>query len=1116
MRQAILKVIAQLILVSSIASMLLGQTKLQSRDGYIRRQGTAWVLGTARSERHVQLVDGQLVLVSLRNKNAGRSYLSGKNLSSTIDLLVDGSQVTGWELRTDHVGLGLQGELQLDLELESSGLIATRHYVVYPGSSVVREWTTLKNLSKRSIRLSHVNFLHTQLVAPADSDLQFNYVTGGGPYNGSQLLKAQPMNAGFRRSLDSNENSERLGYSSYLPLIFIRSAKTHDGVAIGWDYLGHWQFELDKQFGIRLELAGYEKELPPGAQIDTPKAFITTFSGDVDDLGNQLIDWQYEYLWDFTNPDYFAKTRFAVDWPGPWMGEGGTPSADNWGRRLALDLRYIDLLRETGTDILWDDAGWYDKWGSWAAPDWKQTTDYLRKHDMKWVLWYPTFLATPESKTGQQHSEWIVPGEKWLDQSIPATVDWQNDLLDKSVQAWGDYQWRYDVAPAASANDTDALAADQNFRRLLQRFKVNHPKSGIDACYGGGRWISYDIARLSESGEYTDGGVGPYSPYYSSLIVPPDKFHNVVDFDHTHYQAATDRVHLTMNPVWYRDPDDGPDVQAIRKDWELYHYMVAQGVAGRWSHVFRPKVDHDNAIWYAQRMSRNGSKGVIITKHAKTGATYLVTSRLKGHSEESDHYHGGAAAMNVVTTTLAATVTSGIYEDTADGTPRFYGVPGQEFGPLNIKYQEGTSEQSLVTRIVKLGAERRVRSSQFFGMELEPREPLTITQLGQHDPWARSGEEDFKSNRGTYTLSLVRAEDGTVLATADLDMSAAKPDAMGFKYVQLSRPIRLETAAKPVVIYPKGLVPKAIYDVRTINSDVHVRESGSKLMSQGISLDRVTPGELIFLNLPNYPGSDTDHTAPTSPPNLSKRVGTNLGVQGIEVTWAESQDNNWISYYEIQKNGKLIGKTAKGTYFFDHSDSAAGDIEAVYEVRAVDGDGNRSPFVTARKVDGDPPVYDALGGFSSVQRVRNWVYEEIAEDGSYREMSWEKGGYEGRWAGSGLGKIGRIWMQPAAGRDLSRTFVVPAGGAVSASGTIRKDPSAENGVSVFVKILLNEEQVWPDKGWAEVFPDYDLPISYEITNLKVVAKDKVRFIVKHNGENRADPIEWGPKLIFQK
>ena len=137
---------------------------------------------------------------------------------------------------------------------------------------------------------------------------------------------------------------------------------------------------------MSLELAGFEKDLAPGAQIETPKGFMAPFSGGVDELGNQLLDWQYAYLWEFTNPEYFAKTRWAVDWPDPWVGEGGTPSADNWGRRLALDLRYVDLLRETGTDILWDDAGWYDKWGTWNGPDWRRTNDYLRKHGMKWVL----------------------------------------------------------------------------------------------------------------------------------------------------------------------------------------------------------------------------------------------------------------------------------------------------------------------------------------------------------------------------------------------------------------------------------------------------------------------------------------------------------------------------------------------------------------------------------------------------------------------------------------------------------------------------------------------------------------------------------------------------------
>ncbi len=1106
-------VIVQLSILCMAVSLSYSQTNLQSKDGYVRRSGNEWSMGTSRVERRIHLANGQLVLTSLRNKMSGREYQDGGIAPAEIRFQANGEDVSSsswdWKLRSEHASRGAQGELQLDVELEAKSLRVTKHYVVYPGTAVIREWWNLENSSDKPVRITQVDFLHSRLLGSAAQDLQFNYLTGGGNFNGSQLLKSEPMSEEYQRVLDSKGGEQTLSYSWYLPLVFLLNPKANQGLAVGWDYLGHWRFEIGEgegtPFAIRLELAGFEKDLPPGGRMETPKAFMAPFSGGIDELGNQLLDWQYAYMWEFTNPEYFAKTRWAVDWPDPWVGDGGTPSADNWGRRLALDLRYVDLMRESGTDILWDDAGWYDKWGSWNGPDWKMTNDYVRKHDMRWVLWYPTFLGTPESTVGQQHPDWIIEG-RVLEQSIPATVDWQTQLLDNGVKDWGDFQWRYDIAPAVSANDTDYLASDQNFRKLLERFKKDHPQSGIDACYGGGRWISYDVARLAESGEYTDGGVGPYSAYYTSLIVSPDKLHNVVDFDHTYYNAASDHSHFAMDPTWYRDPGDGADVESIRKDWETYHYLAAQGVVGRWSHIFRPKVDHDDAIWYFQRMNRDSSKGVILTKHEKVGATYYLTSRLsKNSSRSTDEYRGDSGGMNTLATTSAATVETGIYQDLIDGAPRFYGVSAQAYGPLNLKYQAGATDQSLVTKIVKLGAERSV-TDHFFGMTLQVNEPMTVTQLGQYDPG---------NNHGTYALSLVRADDGKVMATVELDMSQLHPDAMGFKYVTLPQPIRLENTDKPVTIYPRGLSPDTTYDVRESASGLRLSEAGSKLMSSGITLDKVPAGELIYLNLPHYPGSGTDHILPTAPLQVTKRVGTNLGTQGIEISWSASQDDNWISYYEVHKNGKLIGKTARGTFFFDHSISARDDLNRAYEVVAVDGDGNRSPATEAVAKPGDPETYAALGDFSPTQSANHWIYEEMTEDGSYRDLMWDKGGYEGLWAGSGLGRIGRIWMQPSAQDDLSRTFTVPSTGTVSTSATIRKDPSAEDQASCFVKIMLNSEQVWPKEGWAEVHPKYDTATEYKITDLQVAAGDKLRFIVKHNGQNRPDPIIWNPVIVMQ-
>ncbi len=1107
--------ICAICLISSLAA---SQNHAESGDAYITREADDWTMGNSLVERKVHVGGGDFVSTSLRNKKSGSEY---HNAAKEIDLEARDadykSVVQHWILVQDQVSRGAQGELQLELEVKSESLNATKYYVVYPGSPVIREWIKLTNTCGKELRIGKVGFLAVNLLAPPAGKTAFYYVTGGGNYNGSQLLKSKPVQEPFHHFIDSDDGIQTTGYSGYLPLAFFSNDSSRDGVAVGWDYLGHWNMDVNAangRLGLQLRLAGYEKNLAPGENVETPKAFVAAFSGGVDELGNQLLDWQYQYLWEFTNPDYFAKSRWAVDWPGSWVGYGGKPSADNWGRRLALDFRYVDLLRETGTDILWDDAGWYDQWGSWRGPDWKLTTDYLRKHDMKWTLWLPSFLATPDSKVGQAHPDWLIPSRHDLEQSIPGTVDWQKKILDDGVKSWGDFQWRYDIAPATSANDTDALAADQNFRRLLREFKTQHPQSGIDACYNGGRWISYGIAHFAEAGEYTDGGVGPYSGYYTSLIVPPDKLHNVVDFDHTYYQPSTDRTHLAMNPTWYRDPGDGPDLEAIRKDRELYRFFTAQGVAGRWSHVFRPEVKNDDPVWYFQRMNRDGSKGVIITKHEKHAASYFVTSRPK-KAGEGDFYLGYPWSMTSVNTTSAAVIENAVYEDPWDGAVRLYGGRGQVFGPLNLKYQGQGQQDSLVQSVGQLGARVKVES-RFFGMEMQPNQPLTVTELGQYDP--QVGIENVQSgrNQGTYTLSLIRADDGAVLGSTELDMGATTPDRLGFKYSKLSQPVTLGAEFKPIVIYPKGLLPDRTYDVRAIYARLNIRETGAKLMAEGIRLDKIAAGELIFFNLSNFPGSGSDHQPPTSPSSVTKRLGTNLGVQGIEVSWSPAKDDNWLSFYEVRKNGRAIGKAAKGTFFFDHSPSARGDIDAVYEVASVDGDGNRSSLAGAQKVAGDRPTYEALGDFTPSQSANGWLYEETPGDGAYQPLRWDNGGYEGYWNGSGMGKIGRIWMQPSASYDLSRTFVVPAAGTISTSGEIRKDPSAENGRPVFVKIMRNAEQVWPSQGWAQVKADYESATSYNISTLSVAAGDKLRFVVKHNDENRPDPILWNPKVVVNK
>ncbi len=1074
-----------------------------------------WTLGTSLIEQKIIFQNGRLSLNSFRNKRSNREHRDGGANPSELRFKVNGQDVDSpawrWAFVRDNVHRLPEGEVQLDIQLQGGPLQVTRHWIAYPQTGIIRGWASIRNRSNKPVELQDAFFLNTRVLAADRDPLELDYITGGGNFNGSQLLKTERVGPTYQRTFDSDVGVQKGNYSAYLPLLILRDASAHDSLAVGWDYMGHWSLQVGHRTGdpisVALRIAGYDDKLSPNNEIETPKAFTAALSGDLDDIGNQILDWQYRYFWDATNPDYFAKTRWAVDWPSPWVGNGGTPSADNWGRRLALDLRYVDLLREAGGDILWDDAGWYDRWGNWNGPNWLATTAYLQKHGMRWVLWYPTFLATPQSAVAQQHPDWVLPDQLAFEQSNPETASWQNQLLDTSLSKWGNFQWRYDIAPAASATDTKALAADQNFRSVIEHFKSSHPTSGVDACDGGGRWISYDLARLSESGEYTDGGVGPYSGYYSSLLVPPDKYHNVSDFDHTYYNPSSDRIHLALDPTWYRDPGDGRDVEFIRKDWEIYHYLTSQGVVGRWSHIFRPPVVNDDPIWYVQRMNAAGSKGVIITKHAKTGAEYFVISKPLANTS-GDRYEGGPTQMPGVSTTNAVIADSGVYSDPTDGGYGYYGVPGEVYGPLNFRYESSQGEQSYVTQIAKHGVVQHV-SEKFFGMAIQTgREPITISELGQYDPG---------KNKGTYSLLLVRASDKTILGSTTLDMSRTNVDALGFKYAKLSKPVTLTpTQDEPVKIFPRGLRADSTYDVRTYYSAMHLQWSGSDLMKQGLTLPAVAPGELIFFNLPSYPGSGTDKVAPAPPSHVTKRPGTNLGTQGVEVAWSAAQDDNWISYYEILKNGSVVARSAKGTFYFDHSPGSRHDIEAKYEIRTVDGDGNRSSPVVAEPLRGEPETYRALGDFGPTQDENGWSYQESENGKTYRNLNWQNGGYEGFWAGSGLGRIGRIWMQPAAATDLSRNFLAPANGTLSISGELQKDPSAEQAAPVHVRILRNSQQIWPATDWVAV-PAFGGPLLHaDLKNVAVRKGDQIRFVVKHNAENRSQPIIWDPSIVFQK
>ena len=145
-------------------------------------------------------------------------------------------------------------------------------------------------------------------------------------------------------------------------------------------------------------------------------------------------------------------------------------------------------------------------------------------------------------------------------------------------------------------------------------------------------------------------------------------------------------------------------------------------------------------------------------------------------------------------------------------------------------------------------------------------------------------------------------------------------------------------------VFLKGLDPEKDYLIESRLGSVPTQtRTGMEWMRDGVLLTNVQPGEVLFLNLPDRPGTGSIKEQPAAPTQVQVAAETWLRRQGIGVSWQASANAEIVSYYEIARDGAPLTKVSIGTYFFDTD--AQGNHR--YAVRAVDYDGKASAWVEA-------------------------------------------------------------------------------------------------------------------------------------------------------------------------
>jgi len=210
--------------VTRLSTLLLAVSTALADDADIRQRGDQWTLQTARMERVIALRNGRLVLERFTDRTAGRELLVGGTVSeeflspATDQPESPSGSDGGWRLVTSKQSRLPQGERQLDITLQRGAVQVMKSYLLYPGSSIVREWVTLKNVGALPLSIREPRFLNLTLRSGEAQSPDLSWMSGGDNQPGSWNLKTEPLSPAKPRKFDSYEPfpAEMLGAQTFL------------------------------------------------------------------------------------------------------------------------------------------------------------------------------------------------------------------------------------------------------------------------------------------------------------------------------------------------------------------------------------------------------------------------------------------------------------------------------------------------------------------------------------------------------------------------------------------------------------------------------------------------------------------------------------------------------------------------------------------------------------------------------------------------------------------------------------------------------------------------------------------------------------------------------------
>jgi hypothetical protein len=943
----------------------IGGYAMNSGDAYIKREGAKWTFGTASLQRVVALEDGKLLFKSLRGK-AGHELAGGKAAREEFSAVVGegperlSSTSGGWTLVDAHETKLKEGELQLDITLERQGLRVTKSYVVYPQSSILREWVTFANVGQTPLTVCDPGFLSLAAAVGDPASLDFSWMTGGENNPGSWVLKTEHLQPGKPRRFDSYEampvDATKFPGDGINAKILVNDKQIWP--AQGWQYVPNATVRVP--FSATADIAAGDKlvflvNMNQNIGWDTT-AFdpaIAYEDGETHTASREFSDeqdrngWRYQYIENgqfedlvyYPDPKQWRKAKdnatgtpfvgvgdqhpdvgqdAARVWTAPKAGRvritgsvcnTGNGTSMNYGFRMGSSTYapWYSLYRQDTKDGLFIGWDYFGHWGSTfeLQPD-GAVTARLHVAGHKQTLALGQSLTTPKAFLGLYRDDLDNAGNECLDWQYRYLWDYtrEKDGWFPALRMLGYWMYGTGWGQAGVGWTGGKPDMDSAFRKV---FRVADLMRSVGADVYHRDWGWWDRAGDWNGPDFRTTGEYLRKHGMGQLIYA---FIYTVDME-----SKVAREH----PEWVLG---GGTLDMSKPEVVAHLKKQLDSFAERWG-------DFEWRNDSTPTCPNNGDDTPLLGQDQ--GFREVLRSFLDKHPHCAfQAVNGGGNNASYDYARYASTVS---FSDGAVGIIRNY------WASLVLP-PDKTSD------IPDIWNPNQYDKAIWRGL-------LCINFDMTGDTWDRDKVEGLRQLLDIYHYL---HKHGVVGRWVRVYRPLVEGDDPTMYFQRLSGDaergiiIPKHPAPGPVTIKPKGLLPGEEYFVSFQESPATEKRRGADLMARGISIAKMPPGELIYLNLPLHPGSGLDKTPPTPPTDVTKRRARNMGYPGVELSWKPGTDDNWVSYYEVFRNGALIDEVAHGTYYFDHSVGA--DLAAEYALRTMDGADNASKAATAHLAPG--------------------------------------------------------------------------------------------------------------------------------------------------------------------